>query len=69
MGTRNGVGEVNVLLKHLDEFIVCFRDNESNRKVMTDITQRAIDKVSKQFHLRRELGCDVQMGKDYSEIH
>lgn len=36
---------------------------------MTDLINNAIDKVTDKFHLRRKLGCDIQYGDRYSQIH
>lgn len=52
-----------------DEFIVAFKDSAKNREEMRDITNKALDKVNKRYILRRELGCGVDFGKKYSEIH
>lgn len=56
------------LLMH-DEFATPVKDTEENRKIYEDITFKSIDKVNETFKLRRDLGCDVQWGKNYAEIH
>ena len=52
-----------------DEYITRFKDSEKAREAMKKITIDAIEEVNEQFNLRRKLGCDVQFGKRYSEIH
>lgn len=52
-----------------DEFIQCFRDTQENKEAMEEITKTAIKQVSQEYYLRRELGCDVQFGYKYSDIH
>lgn len=53
----------------VDEYITTFSDTENNRKVMKEITEKAIDTINNRYNLRRKLGCEVQFGKRYSEIH
>jgi hypothetical protein len=52
-----------------DEVIICYKDSPRGREVVTKIINDAIDWVSAKFMLRRSLGCDVQHGKRYSDIH
>lgn len=52
-----------------DEYIACFTDTEDNKTAMKDITNGAIDYLNEKYFLRRKLGCDVQFGYNYSEIH
>ena len=52
-----------------DEIILCFRDLGDNREVMSKIVSDAIDWVTDEYMLRRKLGCDIQFGKRYSDIH
>jgi len=52
-----------------DEFIVSFRDKPKNREAMSKITLDSIEKVNEGYLLRRKLGCDIQYGVNYSEIH
>lgn len=52
-----------------DEFIQCFKDTEANREMMKKITEDAIQELNVRYNLRRNLGCDVQFGAKYSEIH
>lgn len=52
-----------------DEYISRFRDTESNREVMSQITESVLVEINKMFNLRRELGCGIEFGKRYSEIH
>lgn len=52
-----------------DEYISTFRDSERNRMTMERITHEALEVVNDKYLLRRRLGCDVQFGERYSEIH
>lgn len=52
-----------------DEIIICFKDLDKAKSIMKEIILSSIDKVNKQFLLRRDLGCDCQLGYRYSEIH
>lgn len=52
-----------------DEYISVFRDSERNRKLMESITHEALEEINKEFKLRRKMGCDVQYGQRYSDIH
>ncbi len=54
-------------LEHLDEIILEFDENmaEEYKQLIND----GMDQVNQQLKLNRELACDVQCGKNYSEIH
>ena len=52
-----------------DEYITCFTDTMKNRQAMEKITLDAIEYLNGKYYLRRKLGCDVQFGYNYSEIH
>ena len=52
-----------------DEVILVHKDSEKFKKEMSDIVNTAINQVSEQFKVRRKLGCEVQHGFRYSEIH
>jgi len=52
-----------------DEFIMNFKDTPKFRKIMSDITLEAIDKVNETYILRRKLGADIQFGLTYADIH
>lgn len=52
-----------------DEFVVSLKDKERTKKFVEGIVHSSLDKVNKDLKLRREMGCDVQFGKRYSEIH
>jgi hypothetical protein len=52
-----------------DEFIMNFKDTPKFRKIMSDITLKAIDKVNETYILRRKLGADIQFGLTYADIH
>lgn len=50
-----------------DEFIA--EHDEGKRDEMIKIIRVAMDKTNKLLKLNRELDCDIQFGKRYSEIH
>lgn len=52
-----------------DECIICMGDSAVNREKIATIITGAVQKVNKDYNLRRELGCDTQFGTRYSEIH
>lgn len=52
-----------------DEVVLVLRDNEKFKGEMEGIVNTAINKVSEQFKVRRKLGCEVQFGQRYSDIH
>lgn len=52
-----------------DECILCVKDSEKFKQEFTEIIKEAVDKVNTDYKLRRKLGCEVQAGKRYSEIH
>lgn len=56
------------LLMH-DELAFSFKDLQKLRDTMSNIIYESIDKVNQQFKLRIDLGCDVQFGDSYAEIH
>lgn len=52
-----------------DEYIASFKDTQENRDIMEKITFEAIDSVNDEYLMRRKLGCDVQFGDNYAQIH
>jgi len=52
-----------------DECIICMGDSESNRLLIAGIIEEAVEKVNKDYNLRRKLGCNTQFGQCYAEIH
>lgn len=52
-----------------DECIICMGDSPANREAISLIIQEAIQKVNKDFGLRRQLGCKTQFGDRYADIH
>lgn len=52
-----------------DEQVIVFKGKNRNKQVMEDIMHKALDMVNEEYKLRRELGCDVQFGRSYAEIH
>jgi len=39
------------------------------KEEFASIIKEAVDKVNTEYKLRRKLGCDVQTGQRYSQIH
>jgi hypothetical protein len=62
-------GYADMRMQFHDEFISQLPDTQEDRETMESITQSAIEDVNRVFKLRRPLGCDVQFGYRYSEIH
>lgn len=52
-----------------DEQIITVKDGPKVIEAVTEVVRISIDKVNKDFKLRRLLGCESQVGKRYSEIH
>jgi hypothetical protein len=52
-----------------DEYILRFKDSEPNKQKMKELVTKSIDQVNETYLLRRSLGCDIQFGKRYSDIH
>lgn len=52
-----------------DECILCVKDSEKFKAEFAEIIKEAVDKVNADYKLRRKLGCEVQTGKRYSQIH
>jgi DNA polymerase I-like protein with 3'-5' exonuclease and polymerase domains len=52
-----------------DELILCIADDEKWKNLFKEIVEKAIDTINERYKLRRLLGCDVQFGYRYSEIH
>lgn len=52
-----------------DENVFCVKDSPAVVSTVTGIIRDSLVKLNKNYNLRRELGCDVQLGKSYAEIH
>ena len=52
-----------------DEVVVRHKDSPKAREKVAKIIYDSIEKVNKTYNLRRSMGCDVQFGDRYSEIH
>ena len=50
-----------------DEIIIDIK--EESREGCTNLLKESVMKVNKFLGLNRDLDCDVQFGKNYSEIH
>lgn len=52
-----------------DEIIINISNDETTKDKLTKIVSDGIQKVNDTFLLRRGLGCDIQYGNNYGEIH
>jgi len=52
-----------------DEIVLSFKDLQQYRDYFEGIVRESIDDVNGIYKLRRPLGCDVQFGYRYSDIH
>lgn len=52
-----------------DELIATCRDNPKVIETIEKMLYNSIEEVSEKFMMRRELGCDVQKGNRYADIH
>lgn len=52
-----------------DEIVLSFKDLHNYREYFEGIVRQSIDDVNDIYKLRRPLGCDVQFGYRYSDIH
>lgn len=67
MEDRHGVKRL-IYSAH-DEFATRVKDRPKAKESIESITQEALEMVNIDLKLRREMGCDVQFGKRYSDIH
>lgn len=67
MKSRWGVATLTAQMH--DELVVVCRDNPSVIEELTKMLYDSIIEVSNKFMMRRDLGCDVQVGYRYSDIH
>lgn len=59
----------NELFERKDELVVVCKDNPKAVEEISNMIKDSIVEVSRKYKLRRELGCDVQTGDRYSNIH
>lgn len=52
-----------------DEIIIILKNKEKTKRVVTEMVHKALNKVNEEYLIRKPLGCDVQFGKSYAEIH
>lgn len=52
-----------------DEFVTRFKDTEENKLVMKEFTTQALDEINVEYNLRRKLGCGIDTGYNYADIH
>lgn len=62
-------GVKSLTAQYHDEVIFVIKDKGLFKEKLYDMIKESINEVNKTFILRRELDCDVQHGKRYSEIH
>lgn len=53
----------------MDEVVIVCKEHPKAIEAISDIIYSSIKEVSEEWKLRRELGCDVQKGKNYASIH
>lgn len=49
--------------------MLVLRDNNKVKELFKKIINDSIKEVSEEFMTRRELTCDIDFGRAYSEIH
>lgn len=52
-----------------DELVLNCKDSEASKEVWTGIVSEAIKRADKHCNLAVQLGCDIDFGNNYSEIH
>lgn len=52
-----------------DEFVTCFKDTHANREKMRAMTEAGITRINSDYFLRRGLGCGIEFGRTYADIH
>ena len=52
-----------------DELVISPKDNQTIKNMIKSFLLGSVEEVNDRFKLRRKLGCDVQFGYRYSEIH
>lgn len=62
-------GGVTLTFQAHDECVFVIRDKEVFRDTLYKMIKDSIKEVNETFLLRRELDCEIQYGKRYSEIH
>ena len=67
MYDRWGVAMLTLL--YHDELAFPFKDTPKMRDIMDELVQGAIQKVNEDWKMRIDLGCVVQYGKSYADIH
>lgn len=66
---KNLWGKCTLTASMHDEIVLVVKDNNRIKNLFDKIIRDSIKEVSEEFMVRRELGCDVQFNKRYSEIH
>lgn len=62
-------GKATLSLEMHDELAFKFRDSQKLRDTFETLVKNAIEEVNKKFLIRVPLGCDVQFGNSYADIH
>lgn len=52
-----------------DEIAFPLKDDYKFKDIMSELVHNSIEKVNQEFNLRVPLGCDVQFGSSYADIH
>lgn len=65
----NRWGKKQLVGQFHDELILRVADSPKWKCVMEEVVKESLSKVNTTFGLRRALGCDVQWGYRYSDIH
>lgn len=52
-----------------DECVIQIKDSVKGREILTEMINDSLEEVNETYMLRRSLGCDIQWGKSYAEIH
>lgn len=65
----NRWGKAFISLLYHDEIAFPLQDKESTKSTMSKLVKDAIAKVNDNFLIRVKLGCGVDFGNNYSEIH
>lgn len=66
---QNKYGKKTLTACFHDENVFVIKDLQKVREDFEVMIKDAVEKVNKDFMLRRSLGCDTQFGQRYSEIH
>ena len=63
---RRSVDARVIAMVHDEIILECL---EKDVDIVSDCVKLSIEAVNKQFNIRCDLGCDINFGNDWSEIH